>query len=95
MPAEDPAPIAQNTNKGEGKYIPPNSEEEHDTPLSPQRYERPQTSTTDHILNLASIPTSATYLSTLHSPIETNDEPRWIKTSELGKVIVTMSCESE
>ena len=36
-------------------------------------------------------------MSTLHSPIEIDDSPRWIKmmTSELGKVIVTMSCETE
>ena len=96
-PAEDLAPIARNTNKGKGKYIPPNSEDDHDALLSPQGYERPRTSTTDHILNLTSIPTSARYSSTLHSPIEIDDSPRWIKMmiSELGKVIVTMSRETE
>ena len=90
-------PIARNTDKGKGKYIPPNSEDDHNALLSPQGYERPRTSTTDHILNFTSIPTSARYSSTLHSPIEINDSPRWIKTmtSELGKVIVTMSRETE
>ena len=89
--------IVRNTDKGKGKYIPPNSEDDHNALLSPQRYERPQTLTTDHILNFTSIPTSARYLSTLHSPVEIDDSPRWIKTmtSELGKVIMTMSRETE
>ena len=41
-PAEDLAPIARNTDKGKGKYIPPNLEDDHDALLSPQRYKRPQ-----------------------------------------------------
>ena len=40
-PVEDLAPIARNTNKGKGKYIPPNSEDDHNALLSPQGYERP------------------------------------------------------
>ena len=48
-PVEDLAPIAQNTDKGKEKYIPLNSEDDHDALLSPQQYERPQTSTTDHV----------------------------------------------
>ena len=35
-PAEDLVPIAQNTDKGKGKYIPPNSEDNHNALLSPQ-----------------------------------------------------------
>ena len=35
-PVEDPAPIARNTEKGKGKYIPLNSEDNHDALLSPQ-----------------------------------------------------------
>ena len=50
MPAEDPAPIARNTDKGKGKEMPPSSKDNHDGLLSPQKYKRLQMSTTEHIL---------------------------------------------
>ena len=36
MPVEDTVPISRNTDKGKGRQIPSNSEDKHNTLLSPQ-----------------------------------------------------------